>query len=129
MFFVDLASYLRVERLLDLVTPECFVVLRGPTTGCPLTEAGLRSIFRYHRQASGALRVRPHRFRHTYGTALAQSGIDLVVLRAMMGHASPETTARYVHLSNEYLAAECAVARAMIGGQASRSPDGPPTGI
>jgi integrase/recombinase XerC len=41
-------------------------VLRGPSAGQPLTEAGLRRIFRTHRLASGALRVRPHRLRHTY---------------------------------------------------------------
>jgi integrase len=31
-----------------------------------MTEAGMRSIFRYHRATSGAARVRPHRLRHTY---------------------------------------------------------------
>jgi integrase len=42
------------------------VVLRGPTAGQPLTEAGMRRIFRTHRARSGAGRVRPHRLRHTY---------------------------------------------------------------
>jgi len=93
-------------------TAECFVVLRGPTAGQPLTEAGLRRIFRTHRLASGALRVRPHRLRHTYGTELASAGIDLLALRELMGHANPETTAAYVHLSPETLAAEYARARA-----------------
>ena len=32
-----------------------------------------------------------------------------------MGHASPETTARYVHLSADALAAEFAAARAVTG--------------
>ena len=64
---------------------------------------------------AGAVRVRPHRLRHTYGTELASAGIDLLVLRDLMGHASPETTAGYVHLSNEHLAAEYAAARAVIG--------------
>jgi hypothetical protein len=31
-----------------------------------------------------------------------------------MGHASPETTAGYVHLSDEHLATEYAAARAVI---------------
>jgi integrase len=60
----------------------------------------------------GATRVRPHRLRHTFGTELAAAGIDLLVLRDLMGHASPETTAGYVHLSPEMLAAEYAKARA-----------------
>ena len=56
-------------------------------------------------------RVRPHRLRHTYGTQLAAAGIDLLVLRDLMGHASPETTGKYVHLSAETLAAEYTAAR------------------
>ena len=72
-----------------LATPECFVVLRGPTTGAPVSEAGLRSLFRRHRELSGATRVRPHRLRHTYGTELASAGIDLLALRELMGHVSP----------------------------------------
>jgi site-specific recombinase XerD len=114
-FFAELATYLRVERPPGLATPECFVVLRGPTTGRAMTEAGMRSVFRYHRGTSGATRVRPHRLRHTYGTELAAAGIDLLVLRDLMGHASPETTADYVHLCNEHLAAEYAAARAVMG--------------
>jgi len=63
-FFAELANYLRVERPPGCATPACFVVLRGPTTGQPMTEAGLRRIFRTHRARSGATRVRPHRLRH-----------------------------------------------------------------
>lgn len=114
-FFTELAAYLRQERPPRITTPECFVVLRGPTAGRPLTEAGLRSLFRHHRDRSGAVRVRPHRLRHTYGTELAAAGIDLLVLRELMGHASPETTAAYVHLSADHLATEYAAARAAIG--------------
>lgn len=113
-FFAELAAYLRGERPAGLTTPACFVVLRGPTAGRALTEAGLRSLFRHHRDRSGAVRVRPHRLRHTYGTELAAAGIDLLVLRDLMGHASPETTAAYVHLSADHLAAEYAAAREAI---------------
>jgi site-specific recombinase XerD len=45
---------------------------------------------------------------------LAAAGIDLLALRELMGHASPVTTARYVHLSSEALAAEFAAARAAM---------------
>jgi site-specific recombinase XerD len=113
-FFAELSAYLRHERPHGLATSECFVVLRGPTTGAPVSEAGLRALFRRHREASGATRVRPHRLRHTYGTELAAAGIDLLALRELMGHASPETTSRYVHLSTEHLAAEYAAARATL---------------
>lgn len=114
-FFEECAAYVRNERPLGCVTPQCFVVLRGPTAGGPITEAGLRKVFRVHRSRTGATRVRPHRLRHTYATELAAAGIDLLVLRELMGHASPETTAKYVHLAPEALAAEFAAARAVIG--------------
>lgn len=110
-FLSELGAYVRAERPRGCRTPECFVVLRGPTAGRPMTEAGMRRIFRTHRTRSGAQRVRPHRLRHTYGTELAAAGIDLLVLRELMGHDSPETTAGYVHLSAETVAAEFARAR------------------
>lgn len=113
-FFTECAAYIWTERPPGCTTPECFVVLRGPTLGSPLTEAGLRKVFRTHRARSGATRVRPHRLRHTYGTELASAGIDLLVLRDLMGHASPDTTARYVHLSPDTLAAEFAAAKAAL---------------
>jgi integrase/recombinase XerC len=115
VFFSECAAYLRSERPPGCRSPECFVVLHGPTRGRPLIEAGLRKVFRTHRARSGATRVRPHRLRHTYGTELAAAGIDLLALRELMGHASPETTARYVHLSADTLAAEFTAARAVAG--------------
>ena len=112
-FFAELAVYLRLERPSGLSTPQCFVVLHGPTRGQAMTEAGMRTIFRYHRVHSGANRVRPHRLRHTFGTEMAAAGIDLLVLRELMGHASPVTTASYVHLSDEHLVSEYRKARRM----------------
>lgn len=113
-FFAETAAYLRDERPAGCATEQCFVVLRGPTAGGAMTEAGMRKIFRSHRATSGATRVRPHRLRHTYGTELAAAGVDLLVLRELMGHVSPETTAGYVHLSADTIAAEYGTARAKV---------------
>ena len=55
-FFAELVAYLLEKRPPGLATPACFVVLRGPTAGRPLTEAGLRSLFRCHRDRSGVIR-------------------------------------------------------------------------
>jgi integrase/recombinase XerC len=73
-FFAELAGYLREERPPGCATANCFVVLRGHTAGGPLTEAGMRRIFRTHRPRSGALRVRPHRLRHSYVISPALAG-------------------------------------------------------
>ena len=114
-FFIECAAYLREERPAGCCTPECFVVLHGPTRGQAMTEKGMRKIFRLQRERSGAVRVRPHRLRHTYGTGPAAAGIDLMVLRELMGHVCPQTTSRYIHLSPEGLAAEFAAAREVMG--------------
>jgi len=45
-------------------TPELFVCLKGRARGCPMTPAGVRSLFRYHRSISGVAEANPHRFRH-----------------------------------------------------------------
>jgi integrase/recombinase XerC len=39
-FFAELAAYLREEHRASCRTAECFVVLRGPAAGLPLTEPG-----------------------------------------------------------------------------------------
>jgi site-specific recombinase XerC len=43
-FFAELAAYLREERPTGSPSTACFVVLRGPTAGQPLTEAGLEPV-------------------------------------------------------------------------------------
>ena len=46
--------------------------------------------------------------RHTFGTALAEAGVDLAVMQALLGHAHVDTTARYVHLAPTHVKAkEC----------------------
>ena len=75
----------------------------------------IRGVLHKFAAQAGLENVTPHRLRHTYATELAGAGIDLLALRELMGHASPETTAKYVHLAPEALAAEFAAARAVIG--------------
>ena len=72
-FFAELAAYLREERPARCRAAECFVLLHGPAAGQPLTEAGLRRIFRTHRLSSGALRVRPGCGRTRSATPMAPS--------------------------------------------------------
>jgi integrase len=58
-----LDHYLSLER-----PPHCgqalFVCLKGPARGNRMTSAGLRSLFRHHRQTTGVTQANPHRFRH-----------------------------------------------------------------
>jgi len=48
----------------------------------------------------------PHRFRHTFATALAEQGTSLPYIQHMMGHAESKTTSTYVHPSGATMSRE-----------------------
>ena len=102
--------YLLAERP-ESASGRLFLVAKGPNRGQPLTAAGLRTIFRYHRDLTGIAGGHPHALRHTFGTALAEAGVDLAVMQALLGHAHVDTTARYVHLAPAHVKAEFDAAR------------------
>ncbi|MGQ0824670.1 MAG: tyrosine-type recombinase/integrase [Actinomycetota bacterium] len=104
-------TYLLAERP-ETTTTKLFVVAKGPTRGEPLSAAGLRTIFRYHRAAAGVPGGHPHALRHSFGTALAEAGVDLAVMQALLGHAHVDTTARYIHLAPVHVKTEFDAARA-----------------
>lgn len=103
-------TYLLVERP-ESSSRNLFLVAKGKTRGHPLTPAGLRTIFRYHREISGAADAHPHALRHTFGSSLAEAGVDLAVMRELLGHAHVNTTARYIHLAPVHVKAEYDAAR------------------
>lgn len=105
-----LNAYLLTERP-DTDQAALFIVAKGPTKGQPLTSAGVRTIFRYHRATAGVPAGAPHALRHTFGTALAEAGVDLAVMQALLGHAHVDTTARYIHLAPIHVKAEYDAAR------------------
>src|SRR5699024_8541231 len=76
----DVASVIDVYLLAERPESESdrlFLVAKGPNRGQALTQAGLRTIFRYHRELTGVAGGHPHALRHTFGTVLAQAGVDL----------------------------------------------------
>jgi site-specific recombinase XerD len=104
-------AYLLAERP-ETESTAMFVVAKGPHRGQPLTRAGLRTIFRYHRERSGVRSGNPHALRHSFGTALAEAGVDLAVLQALMGHDHVDSAAAYVHLAPAHVRAAYDAARA-----------------
>ena len=106
-------TYLLTERP-ESPSARLFLVAKGPNRGQPLTPAGLRTIFRYHRLKSGVPAGHPHALRHTFGTAMAEAGVDLAVMQALLGHAHVDTTARYIHLTPTHVKAEYDAARTRL---------------
>ncbi|HEY2654196.1 MAG TPA: tyrosine-type recombinase/integrase [Solirubrobacteraceae bacterium] len=105
-FFDALRAYLESERPPDLVTDACFVVLKGPRRGLPLSAAGLDEVIDGARERARLARVTCHMLRHTCLTRLREQGMSLEALQAQAGHASIDSTRIYLHLANDWLASE-----------------------
>jgi integrase len=93
-----LDHYLRLERP-DPCSAALFVSLKGPARGTRMTPAGLRSLFRHHRQTTGVTLANPHRFRHTFASDMVRAGVSLPALMQLMGHADIQTTLLYVQVT------------------------------
>jgi site-specific recombinase XerD len=93
-------TYLLVERP-ESEASELFLVAKGPHRGRPLTRRrpGCAPSFPTTAPAPAS---RPHtrtRSRHSFGTALAEAGVDLAVLQALLGHDHVDSAAVYIHLA------------------------------
>jgi integrase len=132
---VDVAGLIQAYLLAgrpETASSRLFVVAKGPHRGQPLTAAGLRTIFRYHRAKAGVPAGNPHALRHTFGTALAEAGVDLAVMQALLGHAHVDTSARYIHLApvrvkDEFDAARDRIRAPRLSRRRASSPPTPPT--
>jgi site-specific recombinase XerD len=58
-----------------------------------------RTIQRAFREAG----ITPHRLRHSYATALAESGADVAEIQLLLGHASPATSLVYAKFNRDRL--------------------------
>jgi integrase/recombinase XerD len=105
-FFAALGEYLELERPGDAPTEACFVVLKGPRRGLPLSPAGVDEVLAGARARAGLSKATCHQLRHTCLTRLREQGMALEAVQAQAGHASIESTRIYLHLSNDWLAGE-----------------------
>jgi integrase len=68
----------------------------GPGERCHLIE--LKRQWRAIREAADLQDLRLHDLRHCFASLLASQGCSLPVIGALLGHTTPQTTARYTHL-------------------------------
>jgi integrase/recombinase XerD len=93
-----LEHYLHLERP-NPCSAALFVSLKGRLRGTRMTPAGLRSLFRYHRQTTSIPLANPHRFRHSFASDMIRAGMSLPALMQLMGHADIQTTLLYVSVT------------------------------
>ncbi|MFT3835271.1 MAG: tyrosine-type recombinase/integrase [Micropruina sp.] len=77
-----------------------FVNLDGPAAGAPMTYWQARHMVANVGRRAG-YELRPHMLRHTAATRWIRSGVDLDVVQALLGHATAQSTAVYLHASDD----------------------------
>ncbi len=87
-----------LSRLCEGVNDEDFVFMNS-RTGVNLTDVkhGFGSACR----EADIHNLTFHDLRHTFGTRLADAGVDIVKIAELMGHQSIQTTRRYTHATDE----------------------------
>jgi len=83
-------------------TPKVYFAEGKP--GRPYSDSSIRSFLKQScRLAKIKKRVTPHTLRHSYATHLLENGTDIRYIQELLGHAKPETTMIYTHVSKRDL--------------------------
>ena len=72
----------------------------------PITHRGVEWIVNKYLDEAGIQRAHVHSLRHTFGTHAVKNGMNLRVVKEMMGHESLQTTDVYVSLAREQMDTE-----------------------
>jgi len=116
-FFAAVAAYLEAERPADSGSDRVFVVLKGPNRGRALSVRGLDEMLAAAKRRAGLTHATCHELRHTCLTRLREAGMALEAVQAQAGHASIESTRIYLHLADDWLAAQYRKAAEVLDAQ------------
>ncbi|XKH52085.1 tyrosine-type recombinase/integrase [Citricoccus nitrophenolicus] len=88
--------YERSTRIAEDTSAYVFVNYEGPDAGRPMTYSNVYKLIHRLGRRCG-FPATPHMFRHTAATAWVEGGAEADVVQELLGHASPKSTAIYLH--------------------------------
>lgn len=99
----EIDNFIMEERNnIDTEHSYIFVSQQKRNLGKPLTYRAIYEVFNTAKKKTG-IDLNFHDLRHTCATALVQSGMDISVVKIILGHEHITTTQQYTHISNQYL--------------------------
>jgi integrase/recombinase XerD len=110
-----------LERPQDTDSPYVFLIGgRGKRRHIPLSYDGLFWMFTRAATRAGVRSawLTPHCLRHTHATRMTDLGMRELTLGARLGHASPESTRKYVRVSDHEVLQD--YRDALLGGSSAR---------
>ncbi|MFK7602177.1 tyrosine-type recombinase/integrase [Deinococcus sp. SM5_A1] len=113
-----LTRWLRLRRMHgNPVSPWVWSPLSGKRSGQQMQARSIGAMLDAAARRAGldVAKVSPHKLRHTFATALIESGRTLDEIRVLLGHESIQTTTIYAHTSSARVAAAAAALPDVVG--------------
>ena len=104
--YVPLSDFLArgLKKYIDSERPHVYLFNSQITDNgnpLPITVRAIQWVIKENRSKIGTSKqVTAHTLRHSYATHLLESGMNLIALKELLGHARIETTLIYLHVSN-----------------------------
>lgn len=91
-----------LQNYLATYRPERYFAEGRP--GQAYSATSIRSVLKQNAKRAGIIKpITPHTLRHSYATHLLEKGVDIRYIQELLGHAKPETTMIYTHVSRRDL--------------------------
>jgi site-specific recombinase XerD len=92
-----------LNNYLNTYSPQKYFA-EGPIVSMKYSASSVRKFLKQSCRYAGIKKtVTPHTLRHSYATHLLENGVDLRYIQELLGHARPETTMIYTHVSKKDL--------------------------